>query len=319
MFHPLRLRAMRETQRETVQVSPLSDDLAFLDIVTEWDYASAYHDWKASIVVPPTFLPGALPRVIAISNQKGGAGKTTTALELAMALVARGLRVRIIDADPQEASLSVWLQFFYPEGVPAAERKHLTHLYFDQSVTLQEITYATPYEGLYFVPSFPDLEDVETKHPTGTETALQFHLSKPDDDIDVTIIDCGPGLGPLTVSALVAARDVIVPVQAASGLDARGAAALNRTITSVQGRLNTELRVAAVVLTDFEKSGLARQIGGKLARAYPDAVILPARTSVRIGEAQLARKPLRIFASGVTTVLDYDRGASVLFVTGAKT
>ncbi|MFE6630324.1 ParA family protein [Streptomyces rochei] len=308
---------MRETQGETVQVSPLSDDLAFLDIVTEWDVDSTFHEWRAGIVVPATFLPGALPRVIAICNQKGGAGKTTTALEFAMALVARGLRVRIIDADPQEASLSVWLRYFYPEGVEPADRKNLMHLYFDQSVTLQEITYATPFEGLYFVPSFPDLDDVETKHPTGTETQLQFHLSKADDGIDVNIIDCGPKLGPLTVSALVAAHDVVIPVQGASGLDVRGAAALNRTITSVQARLNTELRVAAVVLTDFEKSTLSRQIGGRLAKAYPNAVILPARTSVRIGEAQLAKQPLRIFAPGATTVLDYDRGASILFGNGS--
>ncbi|MFE3144255.1 ParA family protein [Streptomyces scopuliridis] len=307
---------MRETQAQTVQVSALSDDLAFLDIVTEWDVDSAYHEWKAGIVVPPTFLAGSLPRVIAICNQKGGAGKTTTALELAMALVARGLRVRIIDADPQEASMTVWLRYFYPEARAEADRKNLMHLYFDQTVTLQQITYATPFEGLYLVPSFPDLEDVETKHPAGTDTALQYHLAKADDGIDVTIIDCGPGLGPLTVSALVASHDVIIPVQAASGLDVRGAAALNRTIGSVQGRLNTELRVAAVVLTDFEKSSLARQIGGKLAKAYPNAVILPARTSVRIGEAQLAQQPLRTFAPSATTVLDYDRGASLLLGNG---
>ncbi|MFL4496489.1 ParA family protein [Streptomyces sp. VTCC 41912] len=304
---------MRETQGQTVQVSPLSDDLAFLDIVTEWDLSSAYHSWKPSIVVPPTFLPGTLPRVIAICNQKGGAGKTTTALELAMSLIARGLRVRLIDADPQEACLTVWLRYFWPEDLAEPARKSLEHLYFDQTVTLQDITYPTPYKGLYFVPSFPDLEDVETKHPTGTDTNLQYHLSKPDDGFDVTIIDCGPSLGPLTVSALVASQDVIIPVQAASGLDVRGAAALNRTIRSVQGRLNPQLRVASVVLTDFEKSTLARQIGGKLAKAYPNAVILPARTSVRIGEAQLDKEPLRVFAPTATTGLDYDRGASVLF------
>ncbi|MFE0453050.1 ParA family protein [Streptomyces sp. NPDC058914] len=307
---------MRETQGETVQVTPLSGDLAFLDIVTEWDIETAYHHWRAAAVVPPTFLPAPLPRVVAICNQKGGAGKTTTALELAMALVARGLRVRIIDADPQEASLSVWLRFFYPESLPEGSRRNLMHLYFQPELTLEDVTYATPYEGLYFVPSFPDLEDVESKQPTGTETTLQYHLSKPDDGIDVTLIDCGPGLGPLTVSALVAAHDVIIPVQAGSGLDVRGAAALNRTIGTVKQRLNPDLRVAAVILTDFEKSTLARQIGARLARAYPDSVVLPARTNIRIGAAQLARQPLRTFEPGATTVLDYDLGARILFTGG---
>ncbi len=303
---------MTATQAQTVQVSPLGDDLAFLDITTAWDVESIYHEWKVGIVVPETFRPGPAPRVIAVCNQKGGAGKTTSALELAMALIARGLRVRLIDADPQEASLSVWLRFFYPEDLPAEKRYNLMHLYFDNKLTLADITYPTPYEGLFFVPSYPDLADVESKHPAGTDTQLQFHLQKGDDGFDVTIIDCGPSLGQLTVSALVAAHDVIIPVQAASGLDVRGAAALNRSIASVQERLNPSLRVAAVFLTDFEKSGLARQIGGRLAKAYPGAVIVPARTSVRIGEAQLAREPLRTFAGAATTVLDYDRAAHVL-------
>ncbi len=303
---------MRETQSPTVQVPSLSDDLAFLDIVTEWDIASAYHDWKVGIVVPPTFVPGSLPRVIAVCNQKGGAGKTTTALELAMALIARGLRVRLIDADDQEASLTAWLPFFYPEGLPEDQRLNLAHLYFDPAVTLEQISYATPYEGLRLVPSFVDLDDVETKHPTGTDTALQYHLKKRDDDIDVTIIDCGPSLGPLTVSALVASDDVIVPVQADSGLDVRGAAALNRTLNTVKARLNPDLRVAAVVLKDFEKSALARKIGSRMARAFPEAIVVPARTNVRVGEAQLARQPLRAFAPSVTTVLDYDRAAGIL-------
>ncbi|MFD5589330.1 ParA family protein [Streptomyces sp. NPDC127063] len=307
---------MRETQRETVQVSPLSDDLAFLDIVTEWDMVTVYQDWKTSIVVPPTFQPGSLPRVVAVCNQKGGAGKTVTTLELAMALVARGLRVRIIDADPQRASMSVWLRFFRPEGVAADGLKNLKDLFFDDDLSLQDITYATPYEGLHLVPSFPDLDDVESKQPPGTDTNLQFHLRKADDDIDVTLIDCGPKLGPLTVSALVAAHDVIIPVQAASGLDAVGAAALDATLATVRKRLNPDLRVAAVVLTDFSRSSLARKIGGSFARKYPDAAILPARTNVRIGDAQLAKEPLRLFEPTATTVLDYDCAAGVLFGRG---
>ncbi|MER7223372.1 ParA family protein [Streptomyces rubradiris] len=307
---------MRETQTETVQVPRLSDDLAFLDIVTEWDMSTAYQDWKTAIVVPPTFLPASLPRIIAICNQKGGAGKTVTTLELAMALVARGRRVRIIDADPQHASMSAWLQFSYPEGLPAEDRKNLKDLYFDDDVTLRDITYGTPYEGLYFVPSFPDLTDVESKQPTGTDTLLRFQLREKNDDVDVTLIDCGPRLGPLTASALVAAHDVIIPVQAASGLDVMGAAALDRTIATVKKRLNPELRIAGVVLTDFTRSTLARKIGGGLAKRYPDAVVVPARQNVRIGDAQLARQPLRIFESAATTVLDYDRAADILFTRG---
>ncbi|MGW5817241.1 ParA family protein [Streptomyces noursei] len=304
---------MHETLEQTVHVPTLPDDLTYLDVVSQWDTTSPYVEWKTSITVPPTFLPSALPRVIAICNQKGGVGKTVTALELALALVARGLRVRIIDADPQAASMSVWLRFFYPEGVTAKTARNLVHLFFDETLTLDDVTYPTPYKGLFFIPSRPDLDDVNTKHPTGTDTLLRYLLNKPSDHIDVNIIDCGPSLGPLTASALVASQDIVIPVQAASGLDVHGAASLNSTIKTVQARMNPDLRVAAVVLTDFERSNLARKIGGRLARAYPDAMMLPARTCVRIGDAQLAKTPLRVLEPRATTVLDYDRGAQLLF------
>ncbi|MFJ5120947.1 ParA family protein [Kitasatospora sp. NPDC088548] len=306
---------MRETQ-EKVQVTSLGDDLAFLDITTEWDLTSSWQDWKPGITVPDSFRPSTLPRVIAVCNQKGGAGKTTTTLELAMALIARGLRVRIIDADDQAASISVWLRYFLDDR-PEELRYNLRDLYFDAKVKLSDAAYRTPFDNLAFIPSFPDLGDVDEKNPIGADSCLQRRLRLGNDDVDVTIIDCGPRLGTLTVSALVAAHDVIIPVNASSGLDIHGVGALQRVIATVQETLNPELRVAAAVLTDFSRSKLARKIGGSLSRAYPDAVILPARTNVKVGEAQLAKQPLRQFAPGQTTTMDYDMGARVLFGLGA--
>ncbi|MEV6133178.1 AAA family ATPase [Streptomyces violaceusniger] len=303
---------MRETQAQTVQVSPLSDDLAFLDIVTEWDLSSAYHDWKVGIVVPDTFRPNPItPRVIAVANQKGGVGKTLTAFELAMALVARGLRVRLVDADPQMAALSAWLIACFPEG----KRWTLTDVLFERC-SLADATYPTPYVGLYTVVSGPDLGEVENSHekPPGVESLLQYHLST-EDQFDVTIIDAGPTLGLPTVAALVAAHDVLVPVQAASGLDVKGAASLMQTINRVKGRLNPNLRIAATFLTDFDRSTLSRTIGGQMVKAFPDALVVPVRRSVRVGEAQLAMAPLRLFTPGTTTTLDYDLAAALL--TGA--
>jgi chromosome partitioning protein len=303
---------MRETQAQTVQVSPLSDDLAFLDIVTDWDITSGYHQWKAGIVVPDTFRPTVdLPRVMAIANQKGGVGKTLTTFELGLALAARGLRVRLIDADPQVASLTSWLQILYPADLPADQRRSLTDVYFDRC-TLREATYQTIYENLYMVPSFPDLATVETEHPTGYETCLRFHLWEEEDDVDITLIDSGPSLGSLTVSALVAARDVLVPVQAASGLDIEGAAALHQTLRTVTARMNRSLRVAAVFLTDFTRSKLARTIGSEMAKAFPDALVVPIRTCVEIGNAQLSKQALRVHTPEATTTLDYDRAAGIL-------
>ncbi|MFJ1757660.1 ParA family protein [Kitasatospora sp. NPDC088134] len=306
---------MRET-REKVQLQPLDHDLAFLDITTEWDLSSSYHDWRPSIAVPATFVPATIPRVIAICNQKGGAGKTTTALELALALIARGLRVRIVDVDDQEASISVWLRY-YMDDRPEELRYNLRDLYFNAKVKLSEASYPTDFENLTFIPSFPDLGEVDEKNPVGADTCLQRRLRQGADDVDVTIIDCGPRLGQLTVSALVAADDVIIPVKASSILDMKGVAALQKVVNVVKDTLNPDLRIAAAVLTDFSRSKMTRRIGGSLARAYPDAVILPARTNVKVGEAQLAQQPLRQFAPRETTTLDYDLGARVLFGLGA--
>jgi chromosome partitioning protein len=300
---------MRETQAQTVQVSPLSDDLAFLDIVTAWDVETPYHDWRVSIVVPDTFRPNPrMPRVITVANQKGGAGKTLTAFELAMALVARGLRVRLIDADPQSAALTAWLIACFPEG----KRWTLTDVLMERC-SLADATYPTPYVGLHMVVSAPDLGEVENSHekPPGVESLLQYHLAS-EKDFDVTVIDSGPSLGLPTVASLVAAHDVVVPVQAASGLDVKGAASLMQTIKKVKARLNPELRIAATILTDFDKSSLARTIGAKMTKAFPGALVVPARRSVRVGEAQLAMKPLRLFSPGTTTTLDYDLAAALL-------
>ena len=303
---------MRETQAQTVQVTPLSDDLAFLDITTDWDLTTAYHDWRAAIVVPQTFRPNPVtPRIIAVANQKGGVGKTLTAFELAMALVARGLRVRLVDADPQMAALSAWLIACFPEGKDKPWT--LTDVLFERC-TLADATYPTPYVGLYTVVSGPDLGEVENSRekPPGVESLLQYHLSTTDDEFDVTIIDSGPTLGLPTVASLVAAHDVVIPVQAASGLDVKGAAALMRTINQVKGRLNPQLRIAATVLTDFEKSSLSRTIGSEMMKAFPGALVVPARSSVRVGEAQLAMEPLRLFRPGTSTTLDYDLAAALL-------
>ena len=301
---------MGETLAQTVQVSPLSDDLAFLDVTTEWDLGSPYHEWRPAIVVPPTFRPSPItPRVIALANQKGGVGKTFTGFELAMALVARGLRVRLVDADPQEAALSAWLVACLPKG----KYRTLTDVLMERC-SLADATYPTPYIGLYTVVSGPDLGEVETSHerPPGVESLLQYHLNNEAADFDVTIIDSGPSLGLLTVAALVAAHDVVVPVQAASGLDVKGAASLMQTLKRVKGRLNPDLRVAATFLTDFDRSTLARTIGAKMTKAFPGALVVPVRRSVRVGEAQLAMKPLRLFAPGTSASLDYDLAAALL-------
>ncbi|MFJ2781532.1 ParA family protein [Kitasatospora sp. NPDC087315] len=303
---------MTATLAQTVPVPRLSDDLAFLDITTGWDTETPFQAWRASIVVPAAFRPAFAPaRVIVVANQKGGVGKTVTSLELALAYVAAGFRVRLIDADPQKAALTVWLkEICYPADLPVAERRSLTDVFFDRC-TLKDATYPTIYKGLFFVPSGPDLGTVDTERPPGADTCLQHHLRKPDPDIDIDIIDSGPNLGTLTVAALAAAHDVLIAIQD-GGLELHGANSLAATIKRVQVRLNEELSVRGIFFTDFEKTTLSRTIGAQMTKAFPNAIIVPVRESVRVGEASLARKPLRFYAPGVNPILDYDRAAGIL-------
>lgn len=296
----------------------LDVDLEFLDIVTEWDVSTPHHRWKPAIVVPATFRPADLSRVIVVANQKGGVGKTITALELAMAYVARGLRVRLIDADPQKAALTHWLrETCYPAD--GSTRYTLRHVYFGKA-TLAQATYPTIYQGLYFVPSDPDLDDVEMAGPDkvlSPETLLRDSLRAEAADWDVTVIDSGPRLGRITISALVAAHDAVIAIQD-GGLEVAGTGSVVTTIGSLRERLNPDLKVRAIFFTDFKKEKLPRKIGHAMHKAFPDALIVPARESTQAGWASLARKPLRVHTPGEKPTLDYDRAADLLIAPRQK-
>ncbi|MFJ8855210.1 ParA family protein [Streptomyces sp. NPDC102437] len=302
---------MTALQAQTVPVPMLDVDLEFLDIVTEWDTSTPFHQWRPGIVVPATFRPAALPRVIVVANQKGGVGKTITSLELALAWVARGRRVRLIDADPQKAGLTVWLkETCYPADGP---RLTLRDVFYGKA-TLAEATYPTIYKGLYLVPSEPDLNDVENAPPTkvlSPESLLRDSLRADEGDWDITIIDSGPNLGKLTVAALVAAQDAIIAIQD-GGLEVEGTGSVLETIRSVRKRLNPQLQVRAIIFTDFKKDKLCRKIGNAMFKAFPDALIVPARESTQAGWASLAKRPMRMCAPGEKPVLDYDRAADLL-------
>ncbi|MEU5416655.1 ParA family protein [Streptomyces clavifer] len=140
-----------------------------LEVVPAWDADTPYQAWRPQILVPPTFRPAEPSRVYVAVNQKGGAGKTTTGVELAAAWAAAGLRVRVIDADHQEAALSVWLLPQYPEGSP---RHSLRSVFFDEC-SLAEATYPTLFEGVDIVPSGLDLMPQVTDNALGTQQSVQ--------------------------------------------------------------------------------------------------------------------------------------------------
>ncbi|MDV9190952.1 AAA family ATPase [Streptomyces sp. SR27] len=284
-----------------------------LEVVSAWDADTPYQAWRPQILVPATFRPAQPSRVFVAVNQKGGAGKTTTAVELAAAWAAAGLRVRLIDADHQEAALSVWLLPQYPDG---AERRSLRSVFFDEC-TLAEATYPTLFDGVDIVPSGLDLSRVEYERPIGAETAIAAAIAQEAEEAggrspyDVTLIDAAPSLGLVTVAALTAGDEALVPVKV-GGLDMKAMASLDRTIRSVQRKTNPKLSVGAVFLTAWDKSDFARQLATKVSEDYPDAVVVPVRRSVRAAEAPIAEQPVRLYAPKSTAAGDYDQAAGIL-------
>jgi chromosome partitioning protein len=288
-----------------------------LEVVSAWDDDTPYQSWRPQALVPSTLRPAIPPRVYAVVNQKGGAGKTTTTVELAAAWAAQGLRVRVIDADDQEAALSEWLLAQYPEGTP---RHSLRSVFFDEC-TLLEATYPTLFEGIDIVPSSLDLKRVEYDRPIGAEMALAGALRQEAEahggrsPYDVTLIDGAPSLGLVTVAALTAGDQVLVPL-AVGGLDLKAMASLDRTITNVRAKTNPKLEVGAVFLTAWDKSGFARQLASRVTEDYPGAALFPIRRSVRAAEAPIAEKPVRAWAPESTAAADYDQAAGLLLSGG---
>lgn len=283
-----------------------------LEVVSAWDDATPYQSWRPQTLVPSTFQPAPSPRVYAVVNQKGGAGKTTTTVELAAAFAADGWSVRVIDGDDQEAALSVWLLPQYPAGAP---RHSLRSVFFDEC-TLTEATYPTLFDNIDIVPSSLDLKRVDFERPIGAEQALARALAAETQQhgrplYDVTLIDGAPSLGLVTVAALTSADKVLVPL-AVGGLDLKAMASLDRTITSVQEKTNPKLDVGAVFLTAWDKSGFARQLASRVSEDYPDAPVFPIRRSVRAAEAPITEQPVRAHAPESNAAADYAQAAGIL-------
>ena len=273
-----------------------------LGVISHLPEVHRYRDWMPEILVPDSLPAARRHPVFVVVNQKGGTGKTTTAVELGAALAATGMAVRLIDCDPQEGSASDWLRTPAKQGT-------LRNVFLDE-MPLDQVTYSTCVDDLEIVPSDLTLAQVEYARPVGAETALGAAIAK-SYHYDVTLIDCTPSLGLLTIAALGAATDAIIPLKA-GGLDITAVTSLNRTIRQVREKINDQLRVRAVLLTAVQRSILTRDIFAQLAQDYPDSIIAPIRHSVRAAEAPLAGKPIREHAPESTTASDYDQVAPLI-------
>lgn len=243
--------------------------------------------------VPPTLSTHGPARVIAMCNQKGGVGKTTTTINLAASLAEYGRRVLIVDFDPQGAA-SAGL------GVNSQDLDlTIYNLLFSSKVTIKDVIQKTKVEGLDVVPANIDLSaaEVQLVNEVAREQALTRALRPVMDDYDVILIDCQPSLGLLTVNALTAAHGVMVPLEA-EFFALRGVALLVDTIDMVHDRLNPRLKIDGILVTMVDMRTLhAREVVERLEEAFGDKVYDTkiART-VKFPDASVATEPITTYA-----------------------
>jgi chromosome partitioning protein len=224
----------------------------------------------------------AVTRVYAFANQKGGVGKTTTAVNLGAYLSAAGRRVLIIDADPQANATSSL-------GIEPGSVRHSVYDTLVQQRPLAEVVIPTRHAGLLLAPSTPALAgaEVEMVSMLAREYLLRNALDSVSDHWDYVFIDCPPSLGLLTVNALAAAKSgVIVPIQC-EYLALEGLGRLWGTIQLVRENLNPRLSISGMVLTMFDaRTNLAAQVVREVRTHFPEQTfrtIIP--RSIRLSEA----------------------------------
>jgi chromosome partitioning protein len=222
-------------------------------------------------------------RVMTIANQKGGVGKTTTAVNLAASLSQHGNRVLVVDLDPQ-GNASTALDVDHHAGIES-----VYNVLVEERSISEIVTEVADMPGLYCVPATIDLAGAEIE--LVPLVARESRLARSIDQLDMTrfdyvLIDCPPSLGLLTVNALVAAEEVLIPIQceyyALEGLEQ-----LLRTLELVRGHLNAKLRISTILLTMYDgRTRLASQVAEDVRSHFGDVVlqtIIP--RSVRVSEA----------------------------------
>jgi len=231
-------------------------------------------------------------RIIAIVNQKGGVGKTTTSINLSAALAQQGRRVLLIDIDPQ-GNASTGL------GIPRSQREKTIYNVMTDGLHIDDAVLPTLIPKLFILPSHVDLAaaEMEIGHADGRTRIVRDAIMASEAQFDYVLIDCPPSLSLLTINALAAARSVIVPLQC-EFFALEGLSQLLQTVEMAKSSVNPSLAIDGVMLTMYDRrnrlsSQVAEDVKKHLGRAVFDTII---PRNVRIAEAPSFGQPVTSYA-----------------------
>jgi len=262
-----------------------------------------------------TFPPPTETRIIAVANQKGGVGKTTSTVNLGAALARHGARVLVVDMDPQgNASTSLGIE--HHVEVPS-----IYEVLLDEK-SINEVMQISPEsENLFVVPATIDLAgaEIELVSALSRENRLKNALTASEKTFDYILIDCPPSLGLLTVNSLVAAKEVLIPIQC-EYLALEGLSQLLGNIDKIRKHLNPELHISTVLLTMYHRSiRLASQVANDVRKHFPEQTLttrIP--RNVQVSESPSYQQTVIAYDPGCPGAVAYRKAARELAERGVQ-